>query len=85
MKDLYQPENDSEADVLKKVLEQHGIAVRVVSFHDTAYDGLFQSQRGWGVIRVAEEDFDRALEIIGDWKASAPSHLPWDKDEDEKM
>lgn len=81
MKDLYQPENDSEADVIKKVLEQHGIEAQSVSYHDTAYDGLFQAQRGWGVIRVAEEDYERALEIIGDWKAAAPSHLPWEEED----
>ena len=84
MKDLYQPENDSEADVIKKVLAQHSIAVRVVSYHDTAYDGLFQAQKGWGVIRVAEEDYDQAKKIIDEWKASAPSHLPWDKQENDK-
>ncbi len=82
MKDVYQPENGSEAEVLKKILEEQGIAATVVSFHDTAYDGLFQVQRGWGVLRVAEEDYGRALQIIAEWKASAPPHLPWEEKED---
>jgi len=83
MKDVYQPANDCEADVLKKILAEHGIAAKAVSFHDTAYDGLFQAQRGWGVLRVAEEDYDQALEVIAEWKAAAPSHLPWEDTEDD--
>ena len=82
MKDVYQPENDTEADVLRKVLEEHGINAKVVSFHDTAYDGLFQAQKGWGVIRVKAEDYERATEIIAEWHASAPAHLPWEDDKD---
>jgi hypothetical protein len=52
----------------------------VVSFHDTAYDGLYQSQYGWGVIKVNEEDKSVAQKIINDWKMAAPSPLPWDID-----
>jgi hypothetical protein len=49
------PENEAEANVIKSVLAEHGIYAEIKSFHDTAYDGLFQAQYGWGLIRVCGE------------------------------
>lgn len=43
-------ENVIEAQVLGALLEEDGIPHRIGSFHDTAYDGLFQFQRGWGAV-----------------------------------
>jgi len=77
---IYTPANDAEADALQSVLKEHNIYSDVVSFHDTAYDGLYQSQYGWGVIKVNEEDKSVAQKIINDWKMAAPSPLPWDND-----
>jgi type III secretory pathway lipoprotein EscJ len=77
MKNLIQPENDAEANVIKSVLADHGIYAELRSFHDTAYDGLFQSQYGWGVIRVSETDFAEAERIIEEWKTASPIELPW--------
>lgn len=79
MKDLMKPENEAEANAIKAVLADHGINAEVRSFYDTAYDGLFQSQKGWGVIRVAEKEFDTAKKIIAEWKDAAPEELPWKK------
>lgn len=79
MKDLLKPENAAEANAIKAVLADHGIYAEVKSFYDTAYDGLFQAQKGWGVIRVAEKDFDSAEEIVDDWKKATPEELPWEK------
>jgi len=80
MKNLVKPGNAAEAQALQALLQQHGIDTIVVSFHDTAYDGLFQSQYGWGVIRVAEKDHARAAAIIREWQESAPGDLPWQLD-----
>jgi len=77
MKDLIKPENAAEANVLQAVLAEHGISAEIKSFHDTAYDGLFQSQYGWGVIRVSEADFPEAEKIIEEWRSAAPEELPW--------
>ena len=79
MINVHKPENDAEAYALKSVLKEHNIDSEVVSFHDTAYDGLYQSQYGWGVIKVREQDYEKAQKIIAEWKISAPSDLPWDK------
>ena len=79
MKDLIKPENEAEANVIKMVLEENGIAAEIKSFHDTAYDGLFQSQYGWGVIRVSEEDFPEAQRIVDDWTNASPEKIPWEE------
>ncbi|MEJ2640739.1 MAG: DUF2007 domain-containing protein [Desulfosarcinaceae bacterium] len=77
MKNLMQPENEAEANVIKSVLAEHGIYAEIKSFHDTAYDGLFQSQYGWGLIRVSETDFLEAQKIVEEWKKASPEDLQW--------
>lgn len=77
MKNLIQPENEAEANVIKSVLEEQGIYAEIKSFHDTAYDGLFQSQYGWGFIRVLETDFPKAQRIVEEWKNASPGEIPW--------
>ena len=77
MKNVMKPENEAEANAIKSVLAEHGIYAEIRSFHDTAYDGLFQSQYGWGLIRVSETDFPEALRIIEEWKNAAPEDIPW--------
>jgi hypothetical protein len=56
--------NRFEADVLLDALTKEGISAFVRSFEETAYDGLFVCQRGWGWIMVPEELSSRAIEII---------------------
>ena len=77
MKTLMKPENEAEANVIKAVLDEHGIYSQIRSFHDTAYNGLFQFQYGWGLIRVSEADFIEAQKIIKEWSDASPEELPW--------
>ena len=77
MKILIKPENEAEANVIQSVLKEHGIAAEVRSFHDTAYDGLYQAQYGWGVIQVSDTDFPEAQRIVEEWKNASPEELPW--------
>jgi len=79
MKNLYKPHNEAEAIALKQILADHNITAVVQTFHDTAYDGIFQQQYGWGVIKVSEADFVRAEEIIDEWKKAAPVHVEWEQ------
>ena len=81
MKNLIAPENQAEANVIKSILEEHGIYAEIKSFHDTAYDGLFQFQYGWGLIRVAEKDFLEAKRIIEEWENASPENLAWENKE----
>ena len=77
MEKLLIPENEAEALALQGVLAEHGIAAQIHSYHDTAYDGIFQSQKGWGALLVPAADLERAREIISQWRAAAPRELPW--------
>jgi len=74
------PNNEAEAYAIKSVLMEYGIYAEIRSFHDTAYDGLFQTQYGWGVIRVYEEDLQEAERIVEEWQKAAPKDLPWNSD-----
>jgi hypothetical protein len=56
--------NRFEADVLLDALKREGIPTFLRSFEETAYDGLFVCQRGWGWIMVPRELSVRALQII---------------------
>ena len=53
-----------EADVITRELEKEGIPVLIRSFRDTAYDGIFIPQKGWGEVRVPEKEQERAIGII---------------------
>jgi outer membrane protein assembly factor BamE (lipoprotein component of BamABCDE complex) len=48
-------ENEMEAQRLSSILEEEGIPHMVRSYHDSVYDGIFQSQRGWGHLEAPEE------------------------------
>ncbi|UZQ81926.1 DUF2007 domain-containing protein [Thermoanaerobacter sp. RKWS2] len=41
-------ENEIEAKLLEGILKEKGIPHFIRSYHDTAYDGLFQTVTGWG-------------------------------------
>ena len=78
MKILLKPENEAEASVIQSILKENGIVAEVRSFHDTAYDGLYQSQYGWGVIKVSDDDLLEAQRVVEEWKNASPEELPWE-------
>jgi hypothetical protein len=45
-------------------LSEKNIPHRIRSFHDTAYDGLLQFQKGWGELYAPLKLKDEILEII---------------------
>jgi hypothetical protein len=53
-----------EAQVVGAILEEEGIPHRIRSFHDTAYDGLFQLQMGWGAVYAPETHEEAVREIL---------------------
>jgi len=57
-----------EADVIKDILEKDGIPVIVRSFHDSSFDGIYESQKGWGVVMVPNEFRKIANTLIKDIK-----------------
>lgn len=55
--------NEIEAQVLTEALRERNIPHVVRSFHDSAYDGIFQMQKGWGVL-MAPESYRAEIETI---------------------
>ncbi len=64
-------DNEIEAMLLKSVLEERGIPHLLESYHDTAYDGLFQAQKGWGVVAVPRSHQQETREILEDIRKGA--------------
>lgn len=59
-------ENEVEAGLMRSVLEEENIPFRIRSYHDTAYDGIFQAQLGWGHIEAPPEFADEIRRIHSD-------------------
>lgn len=57
-------ENEFEAQILKSILNERGIAHYIKSFYDVAYDGLFQKSSGWGAIFAADRNGAEILEAL---------------------
>lgn len=64
-------DNEIEARLLESILNERDIPHRLRSYHDTAYDGLFQAQKGWGTINAPESYLDEIAEIISDVRKEA--------------
>ncbi len=64
-------DNEVEASLITSILEERAIPHRLRSYHDTAYDGLFQTQKGWGEIRAPRSHEDDILAIIDDVREAA--------------
>ena len=57
-------DNEIDANLMKEELSMRNIPHIIRSYHDPAYNGLFQMQKGWGIILVPEDRKDAAAEII---------------------
>jgi hypothetical protein len=63
--------NEIEARLLESILDERDIPYRLRSYHDTAYDGLFQTQKGWGTISAPASCKDEITEILSDMRKEA--------------
>lgn len=61
---IHTVESRFEADLLIQALRQEHIPVMLRPFEETAYDGLFVTQMGWGAILVPEDYEPKALKIV---------------------
>ncbi|MCJ7829800.1 MAG: hypothetical protein MUP74_00290 [Desulfobacterales bacterium] len=62
-----------EAQLVTSILEERLIPHRVRSYHDTAYDGLFQMQKGWGEIWAPAERRQEILTILAAVRSEDPN------------
>ena len=58
--------NEVEARLLDAVLTEQQIPHLMRTYHDRAYDGLWQQQQGWGHVEAPEEVEEQILSIYED-------------------
>ena len=61
---VYTLQDQVDASVIKSALEGEGIKHVIRTFIDSAYNGIFIPQRGYGEVLVEESDAPRAKELI---------------------
>ncbi|KPK29270.1 MAG: hypothetical protein AMK69_07165 [Nitrospira bacterium SG8_3] len=66
-------ENEIEAGLLDSVLTERNVPHLMRSYYDTAYDGLFQTQKGWGYVSAPEGYKEEIMEILADLRKEANS------------
>ena len=59
-----------EGDRVSQALKEAEIPFLIKSFQDTAYDGLYVLQKGWGAVLVPEEFREQSEQLIGDIRKS---------------
>ncbi len=55
--------NEIEAILLDGLLSERNIPHIIRTYHDSAYDGLWQTQSAWGHIEAPEEYLDEIMSI----------------------
>jgi hypothetical protein len=66
--------NEVEAHMMEQALTDQGIPHLIRSYHDSAYDGLFQAQKGWGHIEGPPGRKDEIRAIYEELAGSKPDH-----------
>ncbi len=64
-------DNEVQAELLDSVLSERNIPHLLRSYHDSAYDGLFQMPQGWGHVEAPVSFRDEILAIVEDIKRQA--------------
>ena len=57
-------ENQFEAQLLSSILTERDIPHQLRSYHDTAYNGLFQTTKGWGAVYASDLYKKEITEIL---------------------
>jgi hypothetical protein len=55
--------NEIEATLLDEILNERNIPHMVRTFHDSAYDGMWQTETCWGFLDADEENKEEILKI----------------------
>ncbi|MCX6333593.1 MAG: hypothetical protein NT092_04725 [Bacteroidia bacterium] len=58
--------SETEAQLLSGLLEQADIPHMLKSFHDNAYDGVWQTETSWGTLWADEENRESILKIYNE-------------------
>ncbi len=66
-------DSEVQAELVDSVLDERDIPHLMRSYHDSAYDGIFQTHAGWGQIEAPAAFRDEILAVIEDIKRQAAS------------
>ena len=58
--------NQIEANLLDQILTERNIPHIIRSYHDSAYDGLWQTQSSWGYVVAPPEFKEEILKIYSE-------------------
>ena len=61
-------ENEMEAQRLSSMLNEENIPHVVRSYHDSVYDGIFQTVRGWGHLEAPGNYREKILSLYENMK-----------------
>lgn len=64
--------NEIEARLITSHLDEEGIPYQLVSNHDSAYDGIFQVQMGWGHLYAPKAYAEEIRRIYDDLTSGVP-------------
>ena len=64
-------DNEVQSELVDSVLTERGIPHLMRSYHDSAYDGLFQGQGGWGHVEAPASFRKDILAVIADIRRQA--------------
>ena len=62
-------QDEQQAQLVETALTERGIPHVLVSYHDSAYDGVFQSQTAWGHVEGPADRSRDILQIVQDLRA----------------
>ncbi len=57
-------DNEIQAQLVGQLLTERSVPHIIRSYHDTAYDGVFQTTQGWGCVEADEEFRDKVLSVM---------------------
>jgi len=65
-------DNSIEAQLMDSILTELDIPHRIRSYHDTALNGLYQVQKGWGNLEAPESYQKEIIQILDGIRISPP-------------
>jgi hypothetical protein len=68
-------DNEFEAQLLESILTERGVPHLLRTYHDTAFNGLFQAQKGWGHVSAPAGYHDEIREVIDDIRSGGDEAL----------
>lgn len=67
-------DNVVEAELLDSILTERGIPHVMVSYRDSAYDGIYQLRKGWGHVEAPERYREQTIAISEDLSQATHRH-----------